>query len=543
MAERIPWNNLSGAPQITKDFYDGRAEIIPLLGGDWRNSDIVRQVKDKRQSFQRPSNLGEAIRKSYGQTQIPEAVVKNLQALDSPETLAIVTGQQLGLFGGPMLTYYKALTAILLARKLESTYKTKVVPIFWMETGDADYSEVNRIGFPPVTDQPRRAVYSLSDIASGRSVRHHILTSEIETVREEVINWMNTSPHRKRFANMLENCYRTGTPIVDAFRQMFTSLLGGKGLVMFDVLDPNIVEISKGFWQKCFECPESLNNAFSVSSREVLSLRLPLQVRLRMKTLPIYRIEEDGFRHRLKGANDSWQKGSETETYSNAQLSDLIDDPKGAFSPAVLLRPLLQDWLLPTWIYTGGPSEIAYHAQVGRAYDQLQIPRPLIAPRISATLVERPVRRWLDKHNWKVIEVLGGKELLLRTTGSSSSLEELFDTGSVHMRGWLTRIQQQSDIARIDINHELDQVGRKLDYQWEKLLRITIKKVSERDENRVNHAQKLQNHLFPENTLQERQYNFLYFLSRYGKQLVQAIDSEKDMFHPQHIVIDLEQER
>ncbi|NQU62881.1 MAG: bacillithiol biosynthesis cysteine-adding enzyme BshC [SAR324 cluster bacterium] len=543
MAERIPWTNMARVPQITKDFYDGRGEIVRLLGGDWRDSNAVELVKEKRQSFKNPANLGDAIRLSYGETKIPEAVDKNLNALNSQDTLAIVTGQQLGLFGGPLLTYYKALTAIFLARKLESDYKTTVVPIFWMETGDADYSEVNRTGFPPDGDDPRRAVYTLRDIVSGKSVHHHILTPEIDIVRDEIMNWLNSSPHRKRYGKIIGDCYQSGTPIVDAFRKLFTSLLGSMGLVMFDALDSNIVDISKPFWRKCVERPESLNNAFSVSSREVMAMRLPLQVRLRTNTLPIFSMDEDGIRHRLIGHSDAWQKGTNSKTYSNTDLKDMAEDAKNVFSPAVLLRPLLQDWLLPTWIYVGGPSEIAYQAQIGRAYDQINLPRPLIAPRISATLVERPVRRWLDKNNWKVIEVLGGKELLLRTTGSATSLGELFDTGSAHLRGWLARIQQQADIAGIDISRELDQSGRKLGYQWAKLLNTTMKKVSERDEARVSHAQRLQNHLFPENILQERQFNFLHYLARYGNQLVQAIDSEKDMFHPQHIVIDLEQER
>jgi len=534
---------MARGPQITKDFYDGRGEIVRLLGGDWRDSNTVKQARERRQSFQNPANLGDVIRSSYSETKIPEPVEKNLQALNSPDTLAIVTGQQLGLFGGPLLTYYKALTAIFLARKLETEYKTKVVPIFWMETGDADYSEVNRVGFPPANDHPRKSVYTLRDIASGKSVHHHILTPEIDVVRDEIYNWMNTSPHRRKFSRIIGRCYRSGIPVVGAFRELFTSLLGTYGLVMFDALDPNIVDISKTFWRKCLTRPEALNNAFSVSSREIMAMRLPLQVRLRTKTLPIFRVNENGIRQRLAGDQDAWKKGTDPEVYSNTELANMVDDEKGAFSPAVLLRPLLQDWLLPTWLYIGGPSEIAYHAQIGRAYDQIDLPRPIIAPRISATLVERSVRRWLDKNNWKVIEVFGGKELLLRTTGSSSSLEELFDTGSAHLRGWLARIQQQADIAGIDISRELDQSGRKLGYQWAKLFRTTMKKISQRDQTRVNHAQKLQNHLFPDNTLQERQFNFLYFLAKYGNQLVQAIDSEKDMFHPQHIVIDLEQER
>jgi len=331
--------------------------------------------------------------------------------------------------------------------------------------------------------------------------------------------------------------------MADAFRELITGLLGSMGLVLVDPLDPAIIERSREFWALCLNRPERINNAYSVSSREIQDLRLPLQVKLRKNTLPIYRIDKSGIRRRLSGTTNEWYFNSDEQRLSNNELLALINNPSGVFSPAVLLRPLLQDWLLPTWIYVGGAAEIAYHAQIGRAYDQLNIPRPLVAPRIGATLVERPVRRWLDKHNWKIAEVLGGRELLLRTNGYAGTLVELFDNGVAQLNGWLTRIQQCSDTAEINISYELDQAGRKIVYQWEKLHRITIKKIAERDKTRVNHARKLQNHLLPDEMLQERHNNALYYLAHYGDKLIQTIDSEKDLFNPKHIIIDLEQEQ
>lgn len=540
VSERIQWSSLAGVPRLFSEFLESRSEIISLLGGDWRKLNTRTAVRDQRLLVHRPGGLGSAIRESYRDTRLSPAIEKNLEALDSPETLAVVTGQQLGLFGGPMFTYYKALTTIFLARELEREHSSRVVPVFWMESGDADFSEVNRIGFPPLEEYPRRAVYTPRDIVAGRSTRWHIFSGEIETVREAVIEWMNNLPFRKTYADLLRESYRAEVSMVDAYRRMFSELFSDMGLILVDALDPALVERADGFWENCLDRPERLNNAFTVNSREVETLRLPLQVRLRDDTLPIYSIDNNGIRHRLTGKPGGWKITPEGEPFTQDQLIKMVGDNNSVFSPGVLLRPLLQDWLLPTWMYVAGPSEIAYHAQIGRAYDQINLPRPLVVPRIGGTIVEMQSLRWLKRNNWKVSEVLGGEELLLRTSGQARALENMFDNGFSHLSGWLSRIQQSSEVATVDISKEIEKIGGKLEYQWDNLRRITVRKIAERDKTRIDHAHKLQNRLLPDEILQERHYNALYYLSKYGTKLNQVIENEKDLFNPQHLVINLE---
>ncbi len=543
MPETITWANLRGITHIASDYVEGKPDVISLLGGDWRNESTRENVGNRRRSFENTPQIGSAIRRSYGEMEIPFEVEHNLEALDNPDTLAIVTGQQLGLFGGSLLVFYKALSAIFMARHLENHSDRRVVPVFWMESADADFSEVNRIGFPPDDVFPRRLTYTPRDIVAGRSAKYHIMTSEIEEVRKSIIEWLKPLPKSKSYIDLLNSAYQPNRSMAGAFRELLTGLLGDLGLILIDPLDPAIVQRTELFWDNILESPNGMNRAFSVSSGDVQKQRRPLQVRLREGALPMYLIDKEGIRHRIHGGKDKWRAGNVDKEYTDKQLRRLIENPDIIFSPNVLLRPLLQDWLLPTWIYMGGPSEIAYHAQIGRAYDQLNMPRPLIAPRISATLVERQARRWLDKHNWKVLDALGGLEILLRSDGKAESLDGMFDNGRSHLKGWIDRIGQSADAASINITQELDVAGRKMEYQWNKLQKNVVKKIAERDNSRNIHAEKLQRHLLPDEMLQERHNNILYYLAKYGTKVIQLIDSEKDLFNPKHIVLDLEQEQ
>ena len=540
MSELLPWSNIPGVPRLTTEFILGRKEIIKLLGGDWRDKSTRKHVRDRRLSFNTIPDLGKAIRETYNGLVLSPAVERNLDDLDNPNALAIITGQQPGLFGGPIYTFYKALSAVLLARELEHEHDGPVVPIFWIESADTDFSEINRIGFPPTGENPRRSAYTPRDIVAGRSIHYHVLNGEIEGVRNEVSQWMTDLPRNQHYIKLLNRTYYAGRLISDAFRDLMTSLLGDLGLVIVDALHPSLITQFTEFWEKCLERPERLNKSFSLASRDIESLRLPLQVRLREDTLPIFYIDSDGMRRRIHGSSDEWFIGQENEVYSNKSLRKLIEDPTGHFSPGVLLRPVYQDWLLPTWIYLGGPSEIAYHAQIGRCYDLFNMPRPLTAPRISITLIEQSARRWLNKHGWTAAEVIGGRELLLRRSGRAEALSELFDKGIEHLKGWLERIERAADESAINLTAELDRSGRKMEYQWQKLNRITSHKLFQRDKARVEHADKLLNYLLPDEMLQERHNNVLYYLSVFGDQFIQTIEAEVNVFNPQHFVIDLE---
>ncbi|NQU06805.1 MAG: bacillithiol biosynthesis cysteine-adding enzyme BshC [Calditrichaeota bacterium] len=529
---------MPGIPRVLRELISANPGIVHLLGGDWRNQNTREAVAQRRASFKTPEGLGEILREGYRDIYIPDALEINLDALNDPDTLAVVTGQQVGIYGGPVYTWYKALTAILLAKQLEKEYGKRVVPIFWMETADADFDEVNRIGFPSRVDQSHHVVYSPTDTVVGKAVNYYRLSQEIDYITNDINDWLKELPFGDKPAELIKNAYRSGRRISDAFFELMTGLFGESGLVMINPLFPSLAESVATFWEVCLERPEKLNRTFILSSHELSDIGFPLQVRLRDEVLPIWFIDENGVRYRLNGTKEAWKFGyEEADVITDDGLRVIGKDKPLSLSPSVLLRPLLQDWLLPTWIYVGGPSEIAYHAQIGRCYDSLSIPRPLIAPRISVTLVESAAQRLLERQSWSPADVLGGREILLRSTGYNTSLDELFNKGAEQLEGWLARIARAVEEASINMDSEIEPAGNKIKYQWERMKRIASGKIAEKDRVRTDHADKLLDMLTPEGMLQERHDNFLYYLGVNGGGFTDMIMEQADLFKPQHHLI------
>ncbi len=540
MAEAIAWASLPNIPRVMVDFVAGRPEIVQLLGGNFRHREARSAAAKRRSAWRHPDGLGAALREGYSSLQISPAVDANLSALDQPDTLAIVTGQQIGLYGGPLFTFLKALHTVLLANRLASEAPGAVVPVFWMETADADFGEVNRIAFPPTTEGPRRAVYTPHDVVAGKSISVHNLSDEIEEVNRIVLDWMAELPFARSLGSLIEQAYRPGRLMSAAFREVMNDILGEMGLILVDARHPAVSALTHEFWEHSLAHPEKLNAAFAGSSRDLEAQRLPLQVQLRRDALPVMHIGEDGLRKRILGTSGAWRIGSDGAVFDDEELHQMVVNQFDVLTPSALLRPLLQDWLLPTWIYVGGPAEVSYHAQVGRCYDSLGIPRPLISPRMSVTLVERSARRWLDKNSWSVADVLGGREILQARSGKAEALKELFDSGGEQMKSWLRRIEKAGDETGINLYGEIDQADRKIEHQWTRLRTVALHKLANQDQAQALHAEKLLDRFMPDGMLQERHSSALYFLAAYGRNIINLITNEINLFTPQHTVIDIE---
>ena len=521
------------------EFALGNSDVFALLGGDFRDVNARLAAVNRRKNWNIQPGLGDALRSGYGKMTVSRKVEKNLDALNKSGTLAVVTGQQIGIFGGPLYTFYKALHTILLAQKLSHESDDCVVPLFWMETADADFGEVNRIAFPPVGGEARRAIYVPRDMVAGKSVSLHELTPEIDDVRQEVVQWLGNQPYGKTIIDLIERAYRPGMLISDSFRELMNELLGDLGLVMVDARHPAMISRGQSFWKRVLKYPDKLNDPFMLASSEMERIRLPLQVQLRRDALPILVIGEDGVRRRILGKQDQWKIGNEGKTITDRELNGLSESMYESLTPGALLRPLFQDWILPTWIYVGGPAEVSYHAQIGRAYDFLEIARPLVAPRMSLTLIERATRRSLEKHGWSVSDVIGGREILLSRSGKAEILEGVFESGAEHLQSWLKRIERAGDEAGITLYDEIDQAGRKIEHQWNRVKSIAMHKVSEQDKSRVHHAERLLDKIMPDGILQERQTSLLYFLAIFGTDLIANISKEVDLFSAKHLAIDV----
>jgi bacillithiol synthase len=439
---------------------------------------------------------------------------------------AIVTGQQVGLFGGPMFAIYKALTAVKLAEEATAA-GIDAVPVFWLATSDHDLAEVNHVAIPG-PDGLLRTLTTSSHGVPGAPVSNVRLGERIVPVVEEAAALLGDT-EASRF---LRESYRPEETMGTAFARYYARLFSQWGVILLDASDPELHGVAAPIYRAAIERAEDLDAALLARGQALESAGYYQQVKVTASSVLLFGMR-DGARtaiHRREGLNKGTEFaiGSEpgAEKMSSAELLDRIAAMPENFSPNVLLRPVVQDYLLPTLAYTGGAAEAAYFAQVGAVYQAILGRVTPILPRFSATLVEPKVQRWLGQYGISVRDTFEGPEALRQTLASRTlpaGLQAAFERANQSIEESFSGLQEA--LSKLDPTLvEASQTGAsKVRYQLDRLRERAMAAELRRSEVVGRHAVALSNALYPENALQERGVAGVYFVARHGTELLQSI--------------------
>jgi bacillithiol synthase len=439
---------------------------------------------------------------------------------------AIVTGQQVGLFGGPMFAIYKALTAVKLAEEATAA-GVEAVPVFWLATSDHDLAEVNHVSLPDA-DGLLRTLSTTSHGVPGAPVSNVRLGEEILPVVEEAAGLLGES----EAAQFLRESYRPGETLGTAFARFYARLFGQWGVILLDASDAELHRVASPLYRAAIERAEELASALLARGQALETAGYYQQVKVTPASVLLFAMRE-GARtaiHRREGSNQAAEfvTGSEpgAEKISFAELLDRIDSAPENFSPNVLLRPVVQDYLLPTLAYTGGAAEAAYFAQVGAVYKAVLRRVTPIVPRFSATLVEPKVQRWLRQYGITVVDALQGYDALRQTLASHTlpaGLQAAFDRANKSVEESFSGLKEA--LGKLDPTLvDASQTGAsKVHYQLDRLRERAMAAELRRSEVVSRHAEALSHTLYPENALQERGVAGAYFVARHGTELLRSI--------------------
>jgi bacillithiol biosynthesis cysteine-adding enzyme BshC len=438
---------------------------------------------------------------------------------------AVVTGQQVGLLGGPMFVIYKALTAVKLAEEATAA-GVDAVPVFWLATSDHDLAEVNNVSLPG-TDGLLRTLITSSHGVAGAPVSDVRLGDEILPVVDEAAALLGDS----EATQLLRECYRPGETLGTAFARFCTRLFGPWGVILLDASDAELHRVAAPIYRAAVERAEELDAALLSRGQALESAGYHQQVKVTSSSVLLFATRE-GARtamHRREANQDAeFVVGSEpgAEKLSSAELLDRIDSVPENFSPNVLLRPVVQDYLLPTLAYTGGAAEAAYFAQVGAVYEKLLGRVTPIVPRFSATLVEPKVQRWLHQYGISVPDAFQGIEALRQKLAARTlpaGLQAAFERANKSVEESFAGLKDA--LAKLDPTLvEASQTGAsKVKYQLDRLRERAMAAELRRSEVVSRHAEALSEALYPKNALQERGVAGVYFLARHGVELLRSL--------------------
>jgi bacillithiol biosynthesis cysteine-adding enzyme BshC len=452
-----------------------------------------------------------------------EATFEGIRRLAKPGTLAVVTGQQVGLLSGPAFTLYKALTAVRLARWL-SEQGLPTVPVFWLATEDHDLEEVAQVA---TLDEEYNLV-ALKDPgerpAPHSSVGYVRLSRQILSTLDRLEALLPPAESRDHLLRDLRAAYVPGATWGQAFGRVMARLFGRWGVVLVDSLDEDIHRLTAHVYRQALVESPAIHNSLQRRSRDLVRTGYHEQVHVAEDSTLVF-WARDGNRRPLHRRDTGFVLDGHEKVLPEQIRLGLENQPL-TFSPSALLRPIVQDVLLPTVAYVAGPSELAYHGQTHVLYPFFGRPQPVIFPRAGFTLVDHRIQRLLDKYRLAVEDVWQGEEHLRRkiaAAGFADGWSERLDQSERDLTALLDRLR--GDIQTLDptLLDTLKHAEEKMKYQVERLRGKISHAALQRSEVLLRHAQSLMRFLMPNRELQEREVSGVYFLARAGYDLLDRI--------------------
>jgi bacillithiol biosynthesis cysteine-adding enzyme BshC len=440
----------------------------------------------------------------------PQKVMENIEMLLDEKTYTVVTGQQPGIFTGPLYTIYKAISAIIVANN-HSDKKHLLVPIFWNASEDHDLSEIDHI-YLMKENKPLRINYPVSTRRSASEVR--LDTQKIERMISKINEVTPDTEFKNSLLKNLQNLAERSRNLGEIFSRMMTFLLGEYGLILIEpkYLRKMMVPLFKKMIDNPTRCSEILNKAGEKLKKS--GYHSPIH---KNSNLCNFLLE----RKRVTYNKDFHVANN---TYSSNELLDLLEKNPLSFSANVVTRPITQDYLFPTYAYVAGPSEIAYFSQLKEIYEEFMIEMPLIYPRFGATIVENKVLRVLKKYNLEILD-LRFPELLTKEL-TRKKMDSLFEFARSKILETFSPIEETA--IKIDrglrnsSQASLSKALRAMDILEDKVARKLKKQniIMQRQIDKAAH------NIFPLQGLQERKLNVLEYLIKFGPDFLKIVYDE-----------------
>ena len=440
----------------------------------------------------------------------------------------MVTGQQVGLFGGPLFTPFKAATAIARARQATTAGRPHAA-IFWLASEDHDFAEINHVVFPAGREL-RKLVYEESSAATPR----------ILPLVDEAWGLLGGSDAMEALAS----AYKPGRTFAQAFKDFYAQVFAAQGLLVLDAGGRAIHRIGAPVLRAGLEQADELHTALLARNAELAAAGYEAQVAVGAQSSLLFLIDDKtGARLALKRivpsaqeAQGLWQAGR--HSFATADLVGILEAEPERISPSALLRPVFQDFLLSTSLTIGGPAEIAYFAQSAVLFDKILGRVTPVQPRFSGTLVEPAIGELLRKHGLglervfgespaSLAQLLGARAMPIEGKQKLAAAGMALDAELAPLLEWMRKLDA-------GLGRSAETAAGKMLYQMNRLRRLAANFQVQREASLGRHAAAISQALYPAGVLQERVHGAAYYFARYGFELAEEICVQAENACPGH---------
>lgn len=542
MTRTVPldYRTLPSYKALFLDYLHGYDKLAPFFAGDPYLPRSWDAVASSLGTGRHPRDVvGETLFALNRELGADELGLENARALGD-RALAVVTGQQVGLFGGPLYTLYKALTAVRLARAAAKHLDRPVVPVFWMDADDHDFAEAQGTFVLGRDHEVESVRYEADDADDKLPVGSRPLDGSITDVVGRTFELLGTTEFKEDVQKGLEACYQPGRTMAEAFGSWLLKLTAGTGLIVIDPSRPELKSSATALFEKeMTDGPKSSalveRTTANLVDRGYHAQATPTEGHLNLFYAAPHRepinLVEGGFE--ISGGK---------ETLSREALVERLREQPEHFSPNVLLRPLYQDTLLPTLAYVAGPNELAYFAQLKDVYEDFGVTMPLVASRSSFTIVEPPQSRFLKKYDVDVTKLSADDESLLNEILKRYTPPEL-DEDLTRARTCVQEITKalEKDLAKVDpsLGPTVKSTRGKLLHLLKELEGKAMKAVKRKHETVRSQFLSTRSALFPAFQMQERKLSVVGYLNKYGWHFSRLVEESADPEVKAHLLLEL----
>jgi bacillithiol biosynthesis cysteine-adding enzyme BshC len=530
---RFPW-----VRRLAADYaYDFRA-VAPFFSGDpsdrgaWADAIARAQGYDRRRE-----DIAAVIAAQQARRDAPPRARDAAQLLTDRRTVAVVTGQQAGLFGGPLFTLLKALTALKLAAQVSRDHAVPAVAVFWMDAEDHDWEEVRSCTVFDETLTPRTVALPSRPGAEPAPVATIRLDDDaITKALNDLALILPPSEFRESVMDGLRRAYRPGLGMAEAFGRWIEHVLGDRGLVVYDSSDAASKPLVSRVFTRELSMPGETAKLAALAGSDLTARGYHAQVHAQDDSLALFHLSEG--RRSIRQQDGRFLVGD--QRYPAAALIQQATDQPSGFSPNVLLRPVVQDTLFPTICYVAGPNELAYLGQLRGVYEHFGVPMPLMYPRATATLVDAATARFLNKYRMPLEALQPQDEAALNDLLRAQippAVEDSFSEAARVVEAQMTRLIQ----AMPGLDPTLEGAARstlsRIQHDLQTLHSKMISAAKRRDETlrrQFVHARAL---AFPSGHAQERTIGFVSFLNQYGPALVDRLEEQLPLDLGRHWIV------
>ena len=536
--KKLDYRELASYKPLFLDYVYRFERLAPYFPGNPGDPEAWRRIAKKVSEYPRQTKrVAEVLHEQNGHMGADASVSKALDALANG-ALAVVTGQQVGLFGGPLYSLYKALTAVELAKKVSSIVDRPVVALFWMDADDHDFEEVSSVNLINPSQELIALNYQPAEFHKGAPVGAIPLKSSIEELVARAGECLAPSEFKQQIIDALGESYAPGRTLAEAFGSWLLRITRGTGLAVVDPTARPLKSMAASLFQRETADRSESTRLVEETSSKLVSKGYHAQAGTVDHRLNL--LYSDPIRSPIFVENSGFRLSDQGTAVSPGELSKLVDESPERFSANVLLRPLVQDHLLPTVSYVGGPSELAYLAQLGAVYDHFGVPMPLIVPRTSITVVEKAADKFLSRQGLNLSDLRANDESVLNDILKDLAPPQL-DEDLARAHACIQEITQtlEKDLAAVDptLASAAKSTRGKLLHHLGELEAKSLRAIKKKNDALRRQFFSTRTALFPNFDMQERQLSPVQYFAKYGWHFTDMVRESIDVEKPGHVLL------